>query len=781
VANHPVEVKSFVGRRHEMAEANRLLASGSSVTLTGMGGVGKTRLALRLAGEVEYSFADGVWPVDLAALLDGERVAHLIAEGLGLYPDSRRPAPTVLREHLGGRRLLLLLDNCEHVAEACAALVTTLLRGAPGLRVLATSRTPLGFAGEHVLTVPPLSVPTGSVRLPAYVARRFDAVALFAERAADVTPTFALNDDNCRDVIRLCQRVHGIPLAVELVALRLRTESVEAVLESFRDDRPAEPGDAAHWPERVCPARERELWARLSVFTGGFDQEDVHQVCCDSELPRAEVAALMSALVDKSIVLVEERGSRPRYRMPETVRHCGRDMLARAGRETTLRRRHRDWYQRLAVQFEREWFGHRQLEWYQRLRREWPNIQTALDFCVTEPGEAHSALVMAAALWLYWIVAGCPGAGRRRLDRALRQVRDADAVRAKALWVTASLALMESDIPASRHLLAQCRMLAQHLGDTAALTQVMQFSGAAALFEEDFPCAVKLLRAALARHHAARDVNAAWFTLFHLAIAAYDLDDHHRANAFPTRAASFGEQCLAMAEARGAEWSRASGLWVLGLECLRTGDPGRATTLLRAGLRLRRPFDDRRGMALSLEALGWAAAEQGSHERAARLLGMASRLWRELHAPMSRLGHIAGSHGRWETKARTALGDRAFTAAFRGGMALGVEDAVSEALEEGTYHPVRRREPTPPARSALTRRERQVAALVAQGLGNKEIAERLVIAQRTAESHVENILSKLGFTRRAQIADWVSRGIGLPRSVCGVSWRPPPAAAMLST
>jgi predicted ATPase/DNA-binding CsgD family transcriptional regulator len=778
VGNHPVEVKSFVGRGREMAVAKRLLAAGCSVTLTGLGGVGKTRLALRLAGEWEHSFPDGVWPLDLAPVLDGDHVAHVVAEGLGRYPDSRRPPVVMLREHLADRKLLLVLDNCEHVADACATLVATLLRAAPGLRVLATSRTPLGFAGERVVPVPPLSVPTGDVRLPTYVARRFDAVSLFTARAVDVAPTFTLNEDNCPAVVRLCRRLHGIPLAIELAALRLRSAPIEALLAPARDDN-AEPGEVAGWPRAVCPSRERELWARLSVFAGGFDVADINQVCCDSDLPRADVAELMPRLVDRSIVLVEERGSRPRYRMPETVRHCGRDLLAGSGRETELRRRHRDWYQQLVVRFDQEWFGHRQLEWCQRLQREWPNIQAALDFGGTEPGEAHSALVMAAALWRYWIMAGRPAEGRRRLDRALRQVREADPVRAKALWVNASLAIMDSDVPAGLHLLAQCRLLARRLGDRAAQVQVLQFSGVAALFGEDFPRAAELLREALARHRAARDANGVWFALFYLAIAAYDLDDRTRANALPTRAASFAEQCLAMAEARGAEWSRASGLWVLGLECLRHGDAGRATTLLRAGLRLRRPFHDRRGMALSLEALGWAAAEEGRTEQAARLLGMASRLWRELHAPIPRLGHIAGSHGRWEAKARAALGDHAFAAAFDGGAALAVDAVIAEALDERNYHPVRHREPTRPGRSALTRRERQVAALVAQGLGNRGIADRLVIAQRTAESHVENILSKLGFTRRTQIADWVSRGIGLTLAAAARSasrHRPVPAA-----
>ncbi|GDY31874.1 ATP-binding protein [Gandjariella thermophila] len=767
MGTHPVEVKSFVGRRHEMAEAKRLLASGSAVTLTGQGGVGKTRLALRLAGDVEHSFPDGVWPVHLAAVLDGEEVAHQVAEALGLYPDVHRPAPAALREHLAGRRLLLLLDSCEHVVDACATLVATLLRAAPGLRVVATSRTPIGFAGERVLAVPPLSVPTGTVRLPAYVARRFDAVALFAERAAGVAPTFALTDGNSREVIRLCQRLHGVPLAIELAALRLRSEPLAALLERFRSDRAAEPPDAADWSVAVCPPRERELWARLSVFTGGFDQEDVHQVCCGSDLPRAEVAQLMPALVDRSILLVEERGSRPRYRMPETVRHAGRDLLTRSGRDAELRRRHRDWYRRLVEQADREWFDHRQLEWYQRLTRELPNIRSAMDFCVTEPGEAEAGLAIAAGLWHHWLISGALSEGRRRLDRALALVRAPSPVRARALWVDAHLAIMQADLPAARHLLAQCRLLARQIGDATAATRAMQFAGMAALYQGDLPRAVELLRGALARHRAARDADGIWLTLFHLAVAAYDLDEPDRSSVIDGRAASYGEECLAISESRGAEWARSYGLLLVGLERLRSGDTAQAAMLVRAALRLKRSFPDRWGMALCLETLGWVAAAEARHAQAARLLGAAATLWRSLRTSVPRLGHIARSHTRWAFETRHALGEVAFSAAWHEGAALDVADAVSEALDEGTYHPVRHREPTPPGRSALTRRERQVAALVAQGLGNREIAERLVIAQRTAESHVENILSKLGFTRRTQIADWVARGIGLTRPVAG--------------
>jgi len=781
VGTHPVEVKSFVGRRQEVAEAKRLLAVGSSVTLVGVAGVGKTRLALRLAGELEHSFPDGVWPVDLAPLQDEELVAHTVASAVGLYEDARRPPLTQLREHLAGKRLLLIMDHCDHLLDGTAAVAAKLLRAAPHLRILATSKEPLGIEGERVLPLAPLSVPDGVAGLPSYVARRFDAVALFAERASDVAPTFTLNDVNCRAVVRVCQRLRGLPLAIELAALRLHSQSVAALLDEFtaHDEPGAEPttrpqrpaGDTVAWASDLCAPRERALWARLSVFTGGFDVEDIRQVCCGGGIPRDDVPALMERLAAKSIVLVEERGPRTRYRMPETLRHCGRELLAHSGQDLALRRRHRDWYQRMVAQMEADWFGPRQLEWYQRLHRVWPNLQAALDFCVTEPGEANAALAMAAALWPYWTISGSLTEGRRRLDRALRLAREPSPARAKALWVDAWLAMMQADMPTGRHLLAQCRVLAQQIGDRAALTRTVQHSGVAALYEEDFPRALRLLRDALARQRVARDVNGVWLALFHLAISAYDLADSDRSRT-GGRVASFGEECLAMAEARNAEWCRSYGLWVVGLERLRAGDTRRATTLVRASLRLKRPFNDRWGMALCLETLGWTAAEEGRHERAARLLGMATTLWRSMRTSPPLLGHIAGSHGRWEARARNALGDRAFAAALTSGAALDLEHAVSEALDERTYHPARHREPVPPGRAALTRRERQVAALVAQGLANREIAARLVIAQRTAESHVENILNKLGFTRRTQIADWVARGIGLRHG--SSARRPPP-------
>ena len=505
------------------------------------------------------------------------------------------------------------------------------------------------------------------------------------------------------------------------------------------------------WSFDLCSPQQRLLWARLSVFSGDFGLEAAESVCAGDGLAAGDVFPLLAGLVDKSILVREEHGpgcgtgSWRRYGST-----AGSD--CRPGQELPYRRRHRDWYLRLAQQAEAAWLSPDQVEWLTGLQAERANLRVALDFCLSDPGEARSGLEIAAALWGHWIFAGSLGEGRRGLDAALALAPEPSTARAKALWVTSWLALLQGDVAAALPRLEECRALGQQLDDPSARAHADQYGGLAALFQRDFPGAVTLLKQALARYRAMADENAEWITLYQLAAAAAVLGD--------ARAGVIAAECLELCTSRGASWSRSYALWVVGLERWRNGAYGKAAAALREGIRLKRPFQDQWGIALCLEALAWTLAADRRDERAAHLLGAAQTVWRLNGTSLSGLGHIVGFHEQCEASLRHALGDQAFQAAFRRGTQFTLERALGYALGDGhdAGLPGQRRPEEPPSAgtATLTRREREIAGLVAQGMSNRQIAAKLVIAQRTAEAHVEHMLSKLGFTARTQITAWVA-------------------------
>jgi predicted ATPase/DNA-binding CsgD family transcriptional regulator len=704
-----------------------------------------------------------VWLVELAALEDGELLTRTVAAALGLVDRSARPPVECLLDYLAGRRLLLVLDNCEHLLDACAVLVDKLLAAVPGLRVLATSRQALGMEGEQILEVPPLSVPDGDKVLPAGALGEYEAVRLFAERAAAVVPDFAVTDANRAVVAGVCRRLDGIPLAIELAAVRLRALSAEQILERLEDRfRLLTKGGRAavsrqrtlratiDWSFAMCSPGERALWARASVFAGGFDLKAAEAVCGGDGIADGDVMELVAGLADKSVLLRQEHELGARYRLLETIRQYGRERLAESGREEILRVRHRDWYQRLAEPSATERFGPDHARWVARVDREWANLRVALDFCLTQPGQARAGLAIAAALRDYWLVVGSVGTaeGSQWLDRALaRTPEEPSRTRVEALWCYVWLAQLRGDMATGLGRLREWRTLARQLGDSAAFLHVVEFSGLIALGEGDLRRAFALLEQALARHRTASDVQNLWYCLLHLAVAAFAAG----------RPAPYGEQTLMLAEAHDSPWHRPYGLWIAGLDRLQRGDLARATTLLRESLRvsqrLRATLDDPWRIAHCLEGLAWNAAAAGEHQRAARLFGAAGRLWQSPGTPAA--GALVHPHGRYEAQVRQALGEAAFTTASQHGAALTTDQAIAYAL---AAKPAAAPPPpaVPGAPAVLTRRERQVADLLAQGLSNKDIAARLVIAQRTAETHVENILNKLGFSSRTQAAVWIS-------------------------
>lgn len=759
MGNLPTEVTSFVGRRWEVSEARRLLAGTRLLTLTGAGGLGKTRLALRVAAEVRRSFPKGVWVVDLAPLNDGALLAQTVLASLGLDHDSGRPALPALLDHLADKRLLLVLDNCEHLLDACSELTRALLAAAPHLQVLATSRQALGADGEHLLAVRPLSAPDPS-RPPAAALAQYEAVRLFMDRAAAVVPGFTVGDDEWAAVAGICHRLDGIPLAIELAAARLRVLSPRQILERL-DDRfallsrgssaaPARQQTlraAVDWSFELCTPSERRLWARLSVFCGGLDLEAAEEVCTGDGLSRGEILDAATGLLDKSILIREDHRDQVRLRMLETIRQYGRSLLDQGpgGEELdSVQRRHRDHYQRLAARAESEWLSPRQMAWFARLRLEHANFRAALEFCLSTPGEAGSGLHLVTSLWSHPLGAGGMEEVRHWLGRALALVEEPSPVRAKALWIDGWLSHMRGDTAAGQARLADCQDLAEKLGDAESLAHAVRFAGLAALFDDDFGQAVPLLEDALERHRARYDLAAQWQTLFLLSVACCLSND--------PRATELGEECLALCTAHDAQWSRSYALWVLGLQQWLCGDSQRVITLLQNALRVEQPAHNLLATALCLEVVAWATAHDGRSHQAAKLLGAAQTLWESIGCALPGVGRLLHHHTACRTHLQGSLGDTPFASAVQTGADLTLDEAIACALAQPislTPTSADRHAPTP-----LTRREKEVVDLLAQGLTNKEIAAELVISPRTAGAHVANILGKLGFTSRTQIATW---------------------------
>ncbi|MCW2935206.1 MAG: LuxR family transcriptional regulator [Actinomycetia bacterium] len=768
--NLPAELTSFVGRRDEVAEVRRLLTESRLVTLTGVGGVGKTRLALRAAAGLARAFGDGVWLVRLDQLRAEALVPQAAAATLGLQQRAGDSRVASLAEYLAGRQLLLVLDNCEHLVNAVAKLVDLLLRASPGLRVLATSREALNIDGETVLAVPPLAVPEAEQPLTLAELRLFPAVRLFTERAAQAVPGFSVTEANMAAVATICHRLEGLPLALELAAARTRVLSPEQIDARLGDrlglltrgsrinpERQRTLRASIEWSYELCSGPERLLWERLSVFADGFELDAVEGICADHRLAAKEVLELLAALADKSILLADYGEQGVRYRLTETLREHGHERLQQAGEYTTLRRRHRDWYEQLARQADTGWHAPRAADLTARLLREQANVRVAQDFCLSEPGEAEAALRIALHVWrFYYWDAGYIGEGRYRLGQALARVGEPTVWRAQGLLLASLLAAISNDRVPAQALLAEGTGLARQLNDRATLAFASYCAGMARLCAGDLPQAISHYEDGLAALPAAADHGRLRALLLAAAASAAGLAGDE------DRVATSELELAALAEAGGElirRWYSACSQWVLGLMAWHRGDLDRAADLQQQSLRLRAGLTDRLGVTYCLETLAWTAASGQQYERAAVLLGAANGLRRSMTLTLDGQQHLAGYHGDCERQARQALGEAAFQGACDRGLQLSPEDALAYGLPQSTAPD---KPPAPPSAAPeppappLTRRETQVARLIAEGYSNREIAARLVISQRTAEGHVEHILTKLGFTSRAQIAVWIA-------------------------
>ena len=754
--NLPLELTSFVGRRIQVAEVKNLLTMSRSVTLTGIGGVGKSRLALRVAHKMAGEFADGVWLVELGDIRDPTLLADVVANALGLRSRGSGPILDVLVRYLSTRELLMVLDNCEQVIDAVTALTEHLLRACPRIRILATSREALEVSGESVFAVPALTVPDPMAQ-PGRHATRDDAVALFAERGAAVVPGFDVTDDNRTDVMRICARLDGLPLAIELAAARLRAMSPRQILSGL-DDRyglltrgrrgaPMRQQTLAWcigWSYDLCTPQEQRLWAQLSVFAGGFELDAAEQVC-DGGPTRPELLDALSVLVDKSILIREDVDRTVRFRMLETVQEYGRQKAEESGEYLDYARRHQDWCLRLTLQAEAEWIGPDQLRWVARLERELPNLRTALEFALSEATDV--AVRMVTALRLFWMMRGRLGEGRRWTARALPHAGATMAHdRAKALYAAGAIAVIQRDFADATDKLTRMKELAEHTDDPVVAALLAHAEGSIALMtgDGDLDRARGYVAEAIDCYEEFGELSLRLDALILLGWSWALLGANTRAN-------EYFERVLSITEAAGEAMLRSWAQWAHGYVAWRAGEPDRAVRALENGIRSARLVADPLVAAACTENLAWVASEQHHHRRAAALMGAADSLVSVTGSAAFVFPDLRTHRTDCARASREALGDRAFEAALGEGAAMTFDAAVAFALHEQPEEDAPRR-----GGGTLTKREIQVAELVGRGLSNKAIAERLVISQRTAEGHVEHILAKLGFTSRLQIATWVA-------------------------
>ncbi|MGW7520639.1 ATP-binding protein [Streptomyces sp. NPDC054796] len=681
--NLPAALSGFVGRAGEVAGVCERFAEARLVTVTGVGGVGKSRLAQRSAQRLQDRFCDGVWFVELPGLRDGGLLDHTVAEALDLSDNSGRPPRSALARHLARREALLILDGCEHLVEECAALTAELLRRSPGLRVLATSRRPLDVAGEHLFTLAPMP--------------EDEAVALFHARAEAVLPGFAeqgahgASGAHRSPVAELCRRLDGIPLALELAAGRLRALSVEQIAQRLDDrfrlltnsSRTALPRHrtlrtAIGWSHELCTPEERLLWARLSVFAGAFDLEAAEYLCSGGGLHADQVLPVLEELVAQSVVVRdgrEDATGQARYRLLDTVREYGAWWLEELGETERLRRRHRDWYLGLATWCELDWFSPRQAELAARVERELPNLRLALECSLESPEDAHTGQYLAGTLWFYWIGCGRLAEGQLWLDRALSLEGEQPEARAKALWVSGLASVVRGDAVGALGVLHECLELAEDGQDATATAYATQMLGCLAVVGDDLARAKTLLADALERFRELGELN----TL--VILAQIELAMAHAFDGELEAALSLGEEAREISAESGERWALSYALYVLAYAHMVRGDDELARALSVECLTIKREFHDVLGMTMALEHLAPLLAES-EPERAAEVVGATVAGWRLLGARHFGSHYFSQPGTGCRARLLAELGEERFERAYRRGHEMGLVALVTREVTE---------------------------------------------------------------------------------------------------
>jgi predicted ATPase/class 3 adenylate cyclase len=675
--NLPRLLSTFVGREREIAEVKRILATAPLVTLTGPSGVGKTRLSLEVAGQLLDQFDDGVWVVELGTLSDPEFVVQEIATILGLGEEPGRPILATITDHLAGRRLLLLLDNCEHVLAAAARATDSILRASAGVRVVGTSLEPLGIAGEATLPIGSLSLPDPERSASSETILLAEAVRLFAERAAAALPSFRVNDRNAVSVARICRRLDGIPLAIELAAARVRALPVEQIAARLDDrfrlltggSRTAVPRHQTlratmDWSYELLSEEERTVLRRLSVFAGSFSLEAAEAVAATGAVDPGDVFDLLSHLVDKSLVVAGEATAEARFGLLETVRAYGWEQAAAAGEGEDARRRHRDWYLALVDRAAPEFFrGPEPREWVAILDLEHDNLRAALGWSAAAPDEQLAGLRMAAGLWRFWEIRGYLVEGRGWLERLLSATRNLESpLRADALTGAGILAFIQGDYEAAFAFHEESLAVHRLRGDPRSISFAANNLANTAVQLGDYGRARTLYEESQAINSEVGDRRARAFGLMNLADVIGRQGDYEGARA------RF-EESVGIFRAVGDQWGVGFALDNFGIVACRAGDAIAARSFHEQALQISRQLGDERGVARVLSHLGDVASDEGD-------LGAAKTLHRQCLDIRQAVGDLPGTAAALEKLAWVLAGDEAESAARLVGSAEALRAAI---------------------------------------------------------------------------------------------------------
>jgi predicted ATPase/DNA-binding CsgD family transcriptional regulator len=755
--NLPASRSSFVGREREVLEIEPALTMTRLLTLTGAGGSGKTRLALEVARNLLGSYPDGVWITELAGLSEGALVPQSVAGALGVREQPARPLTDTLVEALRDKEMLLVVDNCEHLVEAAATLVDALLTSCPTLRVLATSREGLGVEGEVRWPVSPLSVPDTQYPPTVENLEASEAARLFAERASERRPGFALGPENAGAVAQICRELEGIPLAIELAAARTGTLSAQQISERLEDSLKLLTGGgrtraprqrtlrgALDWSHELLPAPEQLLFRRLSVFAGGWTLEAAEAVVSGEGVGEGDVLDLLSNLVDKSLVVAAQTtgDGGVRYRMLESVRHYAQELLEESGEAEEALRRHAAFFVALAEKARPKLRAAPQVEWLERLEKENSNLRGALSWALSAE-DIVTAARLGWALWVFWRIRNHQLEGRRWMEQVLARRDELPLpLRARAIMAAEAMAYAQGGDEVVERYAEELMEISRRVGrDPHAEAYAHTGFGLVATARGDFEAATEHLEAALPLLQESGEEDMAAQAHTWLGTVLLLQGDHEGAR-------RRFEEGLALGRSIGDRLSVCNALFNLAQLALAGGDYDTASHRFVEGIAPSEELGDRGNVAYILEGLGIVAGARGEAGRAARLLGASEALI----SAIGLRGHTYYQPYRslYESTAavvRSRLDKEGFEEAQAEGRAMDFERAVEYALSQEEQAPPTASVPEYPA--GLTRREAEVLRLVAQGMTNAQVAQELYLSPRTVNGHLNYIYRKLEVTSRS--------------------------------